>query len=101
MKRKVVVLGVKRYKFPDRETGEIRDGCSVHYIDLETVEENDLYGVLPQKASLPYETFEKFKNGTGIYEADLALDFKGKQPTIKLKDFTFFKKIDLQEFKVK
>jgi hypothetical protein len=43
-KRKLLVLDAKRYSFPDQQTGEIKEGTTVHYVDLETEANEDLNG---------------------------------------------------------
>lgn len=52
----VLVMYANQYRFPDENTGEIREGTSVIYYDLDLVEKDK--GVQFLKASLEYGDYQ-------------------------------------------
>lgn len=59
MARDVVeVLSVERYSYPDKNTGELKQGTSLTYRYLRPVDGRDMKGTPPFSASLSYMTFE-------------------------------------------
>lgn len=80
MESKVVVLNVKRYSFPDKETGEIREGSNIYYINglIAVAPEQNSVGEPIVKMSAPYEAFNDFKEVPAVYDLDLDMRVNGK-----------------------
>lgn len=97
MDAKVIVIGASRYKFPDNKTGEVIEGCKVHYADLNDSQKDDMIGHVPQTANLPYEYFEVISSQPipGIYEAQLTVDLTARKPALKVVGFRFVQELDL------
>ncbi|RJQ26232.1 MAG: hypothetical protein C4589_10110 [Peptococcaceae bacterium] len=76
---KCLVLGLKSYRFPQKETGEIIQGAYVYYV-TQKLEDNGSSGYLPIKMPIKYDQKEMFKEVPGVYEIDFALnpDSQGK-----------------------
>ena len=91
LKKKVIVLGVKRYDFLN-DQGQPVKGTSVWYYDLEATNEENAVGVLPQKATLPYEAFEVEKHHAFPLEAEAVLKLDLAKGRIKVGGFLFNKK---------
>ena len=75
MKEKVLILAASRYSFVDQDTGEIRKGTTVHYINnLEPVSPSETQkGVVPVKANFPFTAFDVFDKVPGDYTIDYEL----------------------------
>lgn len=77
----VVVLTVSKYSFLDKETGELRNGVTVHYVsDLTAGNSGDKRGAEVTKANLPVEQMANVKEVPAFYVIgyDLGADSKGK-----------------------
>lgn len=64
MEQNIIILSADCWKMTDEKTGEIREGCSIHYIpSLEKCcnEEGKSYGYKPVKESLPVEFINQIK----------------------------------------
>jgi hypothetical protein len=57
MKEQVLVLGVSHYKFPDEQTGEIKEGAHVTYLSDYEFDESGKKGCFPVKISVPTKSF--------------------------------------------
>lgn len=87
----VTVLGVGRYSFNDEKTNRLVEGTTVHYYSHEEKQSNDdSLGFKPVKATLPYDYYEKFKDKSFPYDAeiDFSLTIKSGKPAIKVNGFT-------------
>ena len=89
----VLVFGVRRYQFADKQTGEVMEGTTVHYADTST-QDGDQKGYVPAKANLKFEDYSIFKdeNLPGIYEAQMDMVLRGSKPSLKVTGFRFLKK---------
>lgn len=91
IKQDVTVLGITRYNFTN-DAGELVKGTTVHFYDNVGTNEENRYGVLPQKSNLPYDAYDGLKShiyptkATAIVTVDLVkqkmkvtgLEFSGK-----------------------
>lgn len=89
MNTRVVVLGVSRYKFPQEGTGELIEGCKVHYVEQNFTSEENSIGAIPQNCIMPYEVFEGMKEVPGVYDANFSISLRGKKPTLKVTGFNY------------
>lgn len=91
MKTGVIVLGVSRYKFAQDGTGEVVEGCKVHYVEDGFENQADSIGLIPQTAIMDYEHFEFFESAQipGKYDAEFHVSLRGKKPTLKVGGFTY------------
>jgi hypothetical protein len=85
MTENVIVLSVSQYKIVNDTTGELEnEGCTVRYLlgdDLSpyTDKVRPVKGLVPAKATMPFDAFDKFEIVPALYEAELdfAVDSKG------------------------
>lgn len=85
----VVVLGVKRFSFANRETGEMVEGCNVFYYDPDLVQTKDEKGYMTAKAFLPLDHFDKFDGEfPQTHKIEMSLRLQGNKPTLKVSGFT-------------
>lgn len=82
--RKVLVVGAKRYSFTDRESNRQVEGTKVHYLDLETLKENDSAGMIPASVNLEYGEFSKFEQLPAVYELEFGFTLKNGKPVVKV-----------------
>lgn len=61
MEMDIIVLGMNRYSFADRDTGELRQGTTIHYTLTTPLQEDNKIGHLPAKATFKYEMFDLFR----------------------------------------
>jgi hypothetical protein len=87
--KKVMVLGVKRYSFNNRDTGELISGTKVHYYDLEPDLDENQVGFVASSENLPYEDFLSYKHMKlpAVCEAELSISLSGRKPVVKIKSF--------------
>lgn len=96
-KKQILVLGAKRWKFTDEDTGKVLEGITVHLVDLDQENDSDGVGFIPTKINYRnYSDFETFKNGPGIYEASISLDLTSRQPRIQWNGFKFVKPFQMK-----
>lgn len=88
LKKNVIVLGVKRYDFTNDKNETVR-GTSVWYYDLELTNEENAVGMLPNKATLPYEAFDVEKHHKFPCEAVALLKLDLSKGKIKVGGFQF------------
>lgn len=60
---KVIVIGISYWKFPDGQTGEIKEGATVHYISDYAFTETDKKGMFPIKVSTTPEIYKELTVG--------------------------------------
>jgi hypothetical protein len=91
MKTQVIVLGMSRYSFVDRETGAKVEGTKVHYVERYFQNEEHSIGVIPQTATMDYEFFDSLKPEQipGVYDAELMISLRGKKPVLRIMDFHY------------
>lgn len=91
--QRVIVLGVSRYKFPNEKTGELIEGCKVHYMEEGFENQADSIGYVPQTAIIDFEEFEGFDPDKvpGVYTAALTVSMRTKKPTLKVVGFEYIK----------
>lgn len=84
---KYLVLGVKKFDFDNKETGEVVKGMNITAVDIAHNEnEADKKGILPIKLKSPDTSlFQKFNVLPGIYDIEFSMkpDAKGN-PVIVL-----------------
>lgn len=71
----VLVLSARAYKFTDKETGEVRQGVTVYYINNLTpvVGEDGTRGCPPIKCNFNSSVLGKFSTVPGIYDLKFTL----------------------------
>lgn len=101
MNQRVLVLGASRYKFPQEGTGEIIEGCKVHFVEEQSGQEENNIGRIPQSIVMDYDFYEYIasKPLPAICEAEITISMRGKKPTLKIVDFKFVAPIDFQAAK--
>lgn len=100
MKEKIVVLALTAYKFPDEQTGEIREGAHIHYIGDYSLAEEMKKGTPPIKMTAMFSLYEGAKDG--VYPAVCELESKtlpnGKgQPTLTPVKLHYVAPIDMDK----
>lgn len=95
-KVQVIVIGVSRYNFPDKQTGEIIAGTKVHYFEHKAVDEENTVGYIPQTANLPYASFDGFDTVPGVYNAELTMSLRGRKPSLMVTGFEMVRPISMQ-----
>lgn len=99
MKAKVLILGASRYKFPQEGTGEIIEGCKIHFVEEQGGEEENNIGRIPQTQIMDYEFYEYIRSNPlpALFDADFIISMRGKKPSLKIADFTFVSAIDFKQ----
>jgi hypothetical protein len=99
MKTRVMVLGASRYKFPQEGTGEIIEGCKVHFVEENGGQEKDNIGRIPQSVVMDYEFYEYISNKPlpALMDAELTVSMRSKKMQLKIVDFEFIAPIDFQQ----
>lgn len=94
----ILILSASPYSFPDKNTGEMRTGCTIEYIssDSPVSEDSDFgSGFKTMKSSLPLDIYDKFKNGISlaqpIYKPYVN---KERQRVSKLVDIRYIKTVN-------
>lgn len=68
MEQNIVILSADTWQMADEKTGELRKGCSIHYIPSLVKccnEEGKSYGYKPVKESLPIEFIHQIEAAGG------------------------------------
>lgn len=70
MSETVLILRASKWEMTDEKTGEVRKGCTVHYINDYQVETANAVGDAPMKVQASDEVFTTVKQfkAPGIYE---------------------------------
>lgn len=70
MSETVLVLRASKWEMTDDKTGEVRKGCTVHYINDYQVETANAVGDAPMKVQASDEVFNEVKKhkAPGVYE---------------------------------
>lgn len=70
MSETVFILRATKWELTDEKTGEIRKGCTVHYINDYQVETANAVGDAPMKVQASEEVFNEVKKhkAPGIYD---------------------------------
>lgn len=99
MQQKVLVLGASRYKFPQEGTGEIIEGCKVHFVEEKGGEEENNIGRIPQSVIMEFDFYDYIKNKPlpAICNAEITISMRGKKPSLKIIDFEFVSAIDFAQ----
>lgn len=89
MEQNVIVLGVSKYNFTQRDTGEIIQGTKVHYVNAAEQKEDNTLGKIPQTANMAYEIFSKFLdiNYPSNFLMKMSIKMSGKSPKLIVEDF--------------
>lgn len=90
------VIGVKRYSFENRQSGEKVVGCKVSYLDEKVPSTNpNEKGYPTLEISCPYEMFDKFTVVPGKYDLNFTMKpGKNNKPVLELKDATYIHELD-------
>lgn len=82
MRQKVFILSAKKYSFADQNTGELKSGLTVHYVnDIKPCEISaGSKGSAPVKASFPMQEFDNLADVPNYYniDYDITADSQGK-----------------------
>jgi|APLak6261680685_1056136.scaffolds.fasta_scaffold12034_2 hypothetical protein len=72
MSETVLVLRASKWEMTDEKTGEVRKGCTVHYINDYQVETANAVGDAPMKVQASDEVFTEVKKhkAPGVYEVN-------------------------------
>jgi hypothetical protein len=98
MKVEYLVIYAKRYSFIDRQDGREVEGCKVMFLNPSDFEEsNDSIGYKIAEQNLPFERFDDFKGGPGIYSVEFEPIFTSKGVKLRPVKFTFDRPMDLTE----
>jgi hypothetical protein len=70
MSETVLILRASKWEMTDEKTGEVRKGCTVHYINDYQVETPNAVGDAPMKVTATDEVFNEVKKykAPGVYE---------------------------------
>lgn len=70
MSETVLILRAAKWEMADERTGEIRKGCTIHYINDYQVETPNAVGDAPMKVQASDEVFAEVKKhkAPGVYE---------------------------------
>jgi len=96
---KVLLVGIRRYAFDDRESGRRIEGTKAHFLQLESQNEDNATGYIPSSANLPFDYYERFKKLglPHVCNAVLTLQLTGNKPSVKVTDFVPVKPYKLIE----
>lgn len=95
-KVQIHLINARRFSFTDKETQQLRQGCTIQYFSNESrINENDRKGRFPVKCTLPYSCYDKvIKTETSYYLVySLGIDSKGK-PTVVPEDLIYMESSD-------
>jgi hypothetical protein len=101
MSETVLILRASKWELTDEKTGEIRKGCTVHYINDSQVETEKAVGDAPMKVQASEDVFAEIKahKAPGIYEINTRTK-PGKDgiATVMMSQAKFKKLISLAEY---
>lgn len=100
MSETVLILRASKWELTDEKTGEIRKGCTVHYINDYQVETANAVGDAPMKVSATEEVFTEVKKhkAPGIYDmATRTKPGKEGQATVVMTQVKFVKAFTLAQ----
>lgn len=101
MSETVLILRASKWEMTDEKTGEIRKGCTVHYINDYQVETATAVGDAPLKVQATEEVFIEIKKhkAPGIYEIGTRTKpGKEGQATVVMTQVKFKKGFDLAQY---
>lgn len=96
MEARVMVLGASRYKFAQEGTGELIEGCKVHFVEEKAGKEENNIGRIPQTTILDYEFYEYIssKQLPALCDAEMIVSMRGRKPSLKIVDFKYLSPVD-------
>lgn len=95
---KALVLGSRTWEMTDKETGEIRSGVKLTYIDPVAEEAGDVRGFHPMALSGPGSMASEVKDIPGIYELDIRMrPGQANRPTLSLVGCSFVQSVNIAE----
>lgn len=95
-KKALLVLSAKSYNFQDeKQNNKVIQGMKLTFIDLGDEVPAHVHGHIVAEVNMPYEEFNTFRQGAGLYECTPELVLTTKKPTVKLTNFEFKKSLDL------
>ncbi|WP_119965518.1 hypothetical protein [Simplicispira lacusdiani] len=92
MSETVLILRASKWEMTDEKTGEVRKGCTVHYINDYQVETASAVGDAPMKVQATDDVFHEVKKfkAPGIYEINTRTKpGKEGQATVVMTQATF------------
>lgn len=102
MSETVLILRASKWEMTDEKTGEIRKGCTVHYINDYQVETPSAVGDAPMKVGATEEVFTEIKKhkAPGIYDIGTRTKpGKEGQATVVVTQAKFLKAFTLNQAK--
>lgn len=86
---KVLLIGVKRYSFEDKDSGRLIEGTKAHFLQMVAAEDDNTYGFIPAVTTMPYHYYEQAKKleMPQLCDAILTLQLSGSKPSVKVTDF--------------
>ena len=93
MEKELIVVGLEKYRFPNKDTGEIIEGAKIHF--LEQSDRDNHFGYLPRSLNVNSD-FELIYDLPAVCKAEFSLDFSYKRPTTKLKKLVKERDFDLE-----
>lgn len=101
MEMTVIVLGVSRYSFQDDQNRNVA-GTKVHYVPVDQNSEENVYGCIPQSATMSHEFFETMNKShvPGLYKAKFTVQMSGRRPQLRVQDFEYVQKVDFNKLGV-
>lgn len=95
-KMKVVVLGANRYSFEDEKSGREIEGCKVHYVTMDSGEEENQMGMIPKSENMPYAYYNQLGQVPGVYDATVTFQLSGKTLKAKISNFKFIEPVTFE-----
>lgn len=100
----ILVLGVKRYSFVNKETGEKVEGTKIEYVEGfdYPFQDSNMKGIFPMNVTGAYSMFDKFTKVPAWYNVEFRQrpDRNGK-PVSTPVDAKFVKDLDLKQVNLK
>jgi len=94
MEQKVILIYGKPYNFPDKETGEIKEGLTLQYIltdNLKANKDDITYGYMPVKVSMPLKQQENIVSIPGLYNMEFTMAATSKGAVLKPTNLKYIK----------
>ncbi len=95
MAKRVLILSASAYSFVDKSTGDLKEGCTVHYATPNILAPKSGANVF--KVSCPIELIKQFKTAPAVYEIETdEVSGPRQQPKITIVAMQHIADVDLK-----
>lgn len=96
MKEEIVLLSASRYSFKDENSGELREGVSVNYVNPAAELTENFAGCRVMKGSLPLHAWKDLGAVPGLYQAQYTMRAGANgRPELRLQHISYVAEVEL------